>query len=126
MILVRFALTFQFSYFFFDAFTFSHIFLPSLTFQTGVTVNKYSGVITTATGTTVPNGCEGFPFSNSKIEATSIVQVSIMSYSGTYGTDGIPTVAISATDDGAATIQICNGGSSNLNGVLKIAFLVLK
>ena len=102
--------------------------LPSILilYQTGVTVNKYSGVITTATGTTVAGGCEGFPFSNSKIETTSIVQVSIMSYSGTYGTNGIPTVAISATGEGSATIQICNGGSGNLNGVLKIAFLVLK
>jgi hypothetical protein len=98
----------------------------STNLQTGVTVNKYSGVITTATGTTVAGGCEGFPFSNSKIETTSIVQVSIMSYSGTYGTNGIPTVAISATGEGSATIQICNGGSGNLNGVLKIAFLVLK
>ena len=49
-----------------------------------------------------------------------------MSYSGTYGTNGIPTVAVSGTVEGSATVQVCNGGTGNLAGVLKIAFLVLK
>ena len=57
------------------------------------------GIITTVSASTAANGCEGFPFSNNKIAASDVIQVAIMTYSGTFGTNGIPTVAVSAIVD---------------------------
>merc|ERR1712028_65509 len=94
--------------------------------QTSVTLNKHSGIITTVSASTAANGCEGFPFSNNKIAASDVIQVAIMTYSGTFGTNGIPTVAVSAIGGGSCTVQVCNAGTGGLSGTLKISFWVLK
>ncbi len=91
-----------------------------------MTLNTHTGIITTASGTTAADACEAFGLSNSKILSTDLVQINIMAYSGTYGTNGIPTVAVSALSVGSCTVQICNAGSGNLAGTLKLAFWVLK
>ena len=75
---------------------------------------------------TAANGCEAFPFSNSKIVASDVIQVAIMTYSGTFGTNGIPTVSVSAIGSGSATVQLCNAGTGALSGTLKIAFWLLR
>ena len=98
---------------------------PSLP-QTSVTLNKHSGIITTTAATTAANGCEAFPFSNSKIAASDVIQVSIQKYSGTFGSNGIPAVSVSAISNGAATVVVCNAGAQSLSGTLEISFWVLK
>ena len=91
-----------------------------------MTLNKHSGIITTTAATTAANGCEAFPFSNSKIAASDVIQVSIQKYSGTFGSNGIPAVSVSAISNGAATVVVCNAGAQSLSGTLKISFWVLK
>ena len=89
-------------------------------------VNAYSGIITTETASTASGACQAFPFTNNKIAATDVVQIAINAYSGTFGANGIPTVAISAISAGSVTIQVCNMGSNALSGTLQINFVVLK
>ena len=105
---------------------FFSLFFSSSSSQTSVTLNKHSGIITTVSASTAANGCEGFPFSNNKIAASDVIQVAIMTYSGTFGTNGIPTVAVSAIGGGSCTVQVCNAGTGGLSGTLKISFWVLK
>merc|ERR1712205_218712 len=88
----------------------------STSLQTAVTINTHSGIVTTVSATTAANACESFPFSNSKILASDVIQVSIMTYSGTPGTNGIPAVSVSAISNNAATIQVCNAGGNALSG----------
>ena len=107
-------------------FLFFFLFFFFFFFQTSVTLNKHSGIITTVSASTAANGCEGFPFSNNKIAASDVIQVAIMTYSGTFGTNGIPTVAVSAIGGGSCTVQVCNAGTGGLSGTLKISFWVLK
>ena len=91
-----------------------------------MTLNAHSGIITTVSATTAANGCEAFPFSNSKIVASDVIQVAIMKYTGTFGTHGIPVVSVSAIGTGSATVQVCNAGSNSLAGTLKISFWLLR
>lgn len=58
--------------------------------------------------------------------ASDVLQVSIMTYSGTFGTNGIPVVSVSAMGTGSATVQVCNAGANALSGSLKITFWVLR
>lgn len=93
---------------------------------TGVTANGSSGIITTQAASTAANGASTFTLTNSAIKAESIVFAHIVAYSGTYATNGTPTIAVDTIADGSCDIVIMNGAAVNaLAGTFQIAFAVL-
>lgn len=62
---------------------------------------------------------------NSEATTTSNIQLTIVNYSGTLFTNGIPYVTVGTRSSGSFTIVLSNIAATNaLNGVLKISFLV--
>jgi hypothetical protein len=97
--------------------------LTSIT--TGVTCNGNSGVVTTVALTTSANTLAGtFTVNNSAVTSTSVIVAHIQNYSGTYLTNGMPFVAVNNVTSGSFDIVVMNTGSSSLNGILKISFIV--
>lgn len=93
---------------------------------TGVTVNAHAGIITTVSSTLAAEATAEFTVTNSKVLAGSAVLVSIVDYSGTYGTNGIPVVSVDSIAAGSFKIDLSNvHGTNALAGVVKISFLVV-
>lgn len=89
---------------------------------TAVTLNYVNGVITTVSATTAGAATSTFTVNNSKVLSTSIVNASIIGYSGTFTTNGLPVVAVSAVANGSFKINIMNCHATNaLAGTLKIS-----
>lgn len=89
---------------------------------TAVTLNYINGVITTVSATTAGAATSTFTVNNSKVLSTSIVNASIIGYSGTFTTNGLPVVAVSAVTNGSFKINIMNCHATNaLAGTLKIS-----
>lgn len=88
------------------------------------TLNKSSGIITTASLTTAADGEYTLTLTNSKIAAADIVLVSVQ-----YGTcsQGVPVAYLVTPATGSVVIKVQNNhASAAFNGTLKIAFAVLK
>jgi hypothetical protein len=96
--------------------------------STGVTLNQPSGVITTVTATTAALSVSTFTVLNSFATTTSNIQCTLISYSGTNLTNGLPLVSyVDNRTDGSFDIVIYNAHASNaLNGILQIAFVIFK
>jgi len=91
-----------------------------------VTADSVSGVVTTVNAATASLGVNTFTVNNDRCIATSVVHVNIQNYSGTYTTNGLPTVNVNNISAGAFDIVILNTHNANaLNGVLQIAFSVV-
>lgn len=91
-----------------------------------VTVNQPSGMITTFNETLAANGAISFTVNNTFSLVASQIHVNVNSYSGTYGTNGLPTINVSNILNGKFSITVINAHATNaLNGVLKIAFLIV-
>lgn len=90
---------------------------------TDVTLNSYSGVITTVASTLAADADEDFDLINSKIAADSRILLSVQ-----YATakTGIPVATIGAITAGSCTIELHNAGGASLNDVVKIHFMILK
>lgn len=89
---------------------------------TGVTVNAAAGIITTVSTTINFNANATFTVTNSSIAATSVVNLTILNYSGTLG---IPTCRISNITSTTYDIVITNVSQGDpLNGILKIGFVI--
>lgn len=89
------------------------------------TINNQVGAFTTVTLTTAANTNEILTLTNSLITGSSKVMVAIGSYTGTYGTNGVPMLLAVTPTAGSATILIRNIDPTNaLNGVLRIQFTV--
>lgn len=91
--------------------------------STGVTVNAYSGVITTVSQT-VAGGAEAeFTVTNSKVAATDVVVACIK----THTSAGDFIVGVSAVADGSFKLRLTNLHASTAgNNTLAINFIVLK
>ena len=92
--------------------------------ETDVTLNNYSGVITTVSSTLGATLDKDFDLINSKITADSRILLSVV-----YPTakTGWPQVRLGRVVDGVCTIQVTNlHGSAALNDALKIHFMILK
>jgi hypothetical protein len=87
-----------------------------------VEVNAASGIITTVSAATAAHSFSTFTVTNSSVAAGSIVIASIIDYAGTTGN---PSVLVEEIAAGSFKIAISNGGTAVLNGVLKIAFIVI-
>jgi hypothetical protein len=93
---------------------------------TGVTLNASSGVITTFTQSAAAGATSTFTVTNSCCLATSVPLLTILNYAGTYGTNGLPQVTVSAVSAGSFAITIVNCAPTNaLSGALKIGFAVV-
>jgi hypothetical protein len=93
-----------------------------------VTINSLTGVITTATLTTVAGAVYTLIVTNASVATSDIIQVTLGTYSGTMVTNGLPVLLpVSILGAGSFAIQIVNlHGVNALNGTLKIWFSVLK
>lgn len=93
---------------------------------TAVTDNKVSGIITTVSSTLAANATATFTVNNSLVTASSRVYASVVSYSGTYATNGLPCVNVGSIASGSFAIQLFNAhGTNALSGTVSISFLVV-
>lgn len=95
--------------------------------STGVTITgAMNAEITTVTATTAAVTTSTFTVTATACTTTSVVQATLLSYSGTYVTNGIPIVTVNNRTAGTFDIKITNAHASNaLNGILKIGITIL-
>ena len=92
---------------------------------TAVEIDGCSGQIATQTFTTAGLGVTSFALTNSVITTNNIVIPTIMTYSGTLVTNGLPSVICTNIANGSIRINIINSHPTNaLNGFFTIGFLV--
>lgn len=92
---------------------------------TGVTLNKYSGQITTNTASLAAEAAAEFTVTNDKVAATDVVNVSIASGSNGGNTD----IVVSAVAAGSFNIKVCNNNAAAgtaETGAIVINFAVMK
>lgn len=93
---------------------------------TGVAVEGSGGVITTVSSTLAAVTSTGFTVTNSAVTAASVISATLVNYSGTLITNGVPVITVSGITSGAFDIKITNVHASNaLSGVMKISFIVV-
>lgn len=91
-----------------------------------VTANGYAGTITTQNATVAAASTATFTVNNSAVSSNSSVILVITNYSGTYGTNGLPTVNVQTVAEGSFVVQIVNSHTTNaLAGVLKISYMIV-
>ena len=99
--------------------------------STAVTANGQSGLITCFTSTQATLTTVTFTVNNTGIDADSVVLLSIVNYTGTYVTNGIPIVMANNCVAGTSfDIKIVNAGANAFGGgspvgQLKIGFQIL-
>lgn len=94
--------------------------------STGVTLNQYAGVITTVSATTAGLATSTFTVTSSYALANSVITATILNYTGTYVTNGIPILTINNVTAGTFDVKITNAHATNaLAGVLKIGFTII-
>lgn len=89
-----------------------------------VTLNEVAGIITTEGLTTAQNAIYALALTNSRIDANSIVLVTVEDGTNTQGTPMVGQVKPAA---GSCTIEVINkhATAEALNGTLKIRFMVI-
>lgn len=93
---------------------------------TGVTLSVLKGVITTFSHTAAAYASNTFTVTNTYVGANSKVNAWIQNYSGTFTTNGLPTVYVDNVTAGAFDITVSNLHNANaLSGTLAIGFQVL-
>jgi len=91
---------------------------------TGVTSNGCAGQITTVSATTASASTSTFTVTNSSCLTTSYVQLQLVSYAGTYYTNGVPLLTVSAIGSGSFNVTIANAGVNALSGVLVFNYTI--
>jgi hypothetical protein len=91
-------------------------------FETAITMNSSSGIITTPTATAAANGLFIILLTNSTISPASIVIAQVVNYSDSN--TGEPIVTCVDVGEGTASIRVFNTGTAALNGVVQVGFLV--
>ena len=87
-----------------------------------VAVNGLNGIITTVPAAIIPNAKTSFIVTNSNVKTTSKILVSV-EYSELAS--GIPVVGVARIQNGNFKIVLSNGGSVNLNAIVKIHYLII-
>jgi hypothetical protein len=90
--------------------------------STPVTLNVLNGVITTVSSTLAVNATTAFVVNNSNVTTSSKILLTVQ-YAG--AAQGIPDVSIYALTNGTFTIKLGNVGSTSLNNVVKVHFLII-
>lgn len=92
-----------------------------------VSINKKSGVITTATLSAAAGVITSITLTNSIITADTKVNASLGTYSGTYNTNGLPNLLSVDVTNGQVIFKILNMHSANaLNGTINIMFSIVE
>lgn len=95
----------------------------STSLTSGVTINSPVGTITTISTTLTPQSRLSFTCTNSSVDANKYVMTNIIGYSGFTG---IPSIIVDDITTGSFLVSVRNSHQTdNLNGTLKLAFLVL-
>ncbi len=89
------------------------------TIATAVELNTVNGIVTTVSSTLAADTSASFTVTNSKVFATSNVQLTPL-YSGT----GVVHLEVVSTANGSFVVKITNIGTAVLNNVVKVQFLV--
>ncbi len=93
---------------------------------TGVTLNSAKGVVTTFASTLAAGASSRFTVTNTFATATSQILVSVIDYSGTFTTNGLPIAVIDGRTTGAFDIVLANAHLLNaLNGTVGIQFQII-
>lgn len=94
--------------------------------STAVTLNGVNGIVTTVSTTAAALTASTFTVNNSKVLSTSIVKANIVDYSGTFVTNGLPSIAVTTIANGSFKIVIMNNHATNaFSGIFKISFEIL-
>jgi hypothetical protein len=94
-----------------------------VTGATPVTCTGQRGQITTTTLTTAASTAANYVITDSLITASNTCMASIVSYSGTFGTNGIPVINGATVGAGTITLSIGNANATNaFNGTVVVAF----
>lgn len=89
------------------------------------TCNGMRGVVTTGTLTTAAVTAATYTINNNKALTSSVLSCDIGAYSGTWVTNGIPSIGQCTPGAGTITITIVNGHATNaLNGTLAMHFTI--
>ena len=93
---------------------------------TAVTANCDVGLITTFSESTAAAATTTFTVNNTGVNANSVIIPTIVSYAGTYATNGFPVVTVNNIVAGTSfDIKVSNVHASNaLSGALKIGFVL--
>ena len=98
----------------------------TITGVTPQTCNGQRGIVTTGTLTTAGVTSASFTINNSSVSATSMIQCTINSYSGTISTNGVPMITQCVPGAGSFVVNIYNAHATNaLNGAVGIGFVIL-
>ena len=90
---------------------------------TAVTATAHAGTITTVSATTAANSASQFVVNLESVTTSSVVLANIINYAGSAG---LPSLYVDNSTDGSFVLTIQNHHDTNaLNGVLKIAYVVL-
>lgn len=93
---------------------------------TGVTLDTQKGIITTVSSTLAAGASARFTVTNKFITSTSQLQATLIDYSGTFTTNGLPDCVIDNVTTGAFDIILFNAhGTNALSGTTKIQFNIL-
>jgi hypothetical protein len=92
--------------------------LTSIT--TGVTLNAYSGVITTVSSTLASLGEATFTVTNSFVKPGAVILVSTEYVGAGHGDAGVASIST-----GSFQITVANQGSVALDSVIKIHFMII-
>jgi hypothetical protein len=92
-----------------------------------VSSNTAAGSVSLSNYETAANSCESATFAllSDYISSTSVVQLSVTSYSGNWGSQGIPSLHLTGIEAGKVNIMVCNTGASALAGLITFNFIVL-
>ena len=95
----------------------------STSLTSGVTINSPVGTITTISTSLATQGSLSFTCTNSAVDASKYVMANIIGYTGSSGT---PSVIVDDITKGSFLVNVRNSHQTgDLNGSLKLAFLVL-
>jgi hypothetical protein len=93
---------------------------------TTVVLNSGKGVITSFASTLAAGASSRFTVTNTYAVAGAFVQVSVVDYSGTFTTNGLPIVAADTVTTGSFDIILANAhGANALSGTVGILFEII-
>lgn len=93
---------------------------------TPVTANRGAGIITTFTQTAAAGAAVTFTVNNTSVVATSGVLVTLVDYSGTITTNGLPVITVDNILLGSFDLRVNNCHQTNaLSGICQIAYFVI-
>lgn len=89
-----------------------------------VTINAYNGVVTSGSLTTAAGAEQTLTITNRFASSTSNILVSLLEYSGTDVTNGVPVLTTVTRSSGSFTVKVYNAGAQPLAGTVSVCFSI--